>query len=50
MGYDDYRLVTRDGSVDLNTLERELIHRGGTTARTGVSTPQGESCTETEGE
>lgn len=50
MGYDDYRLVTRDGSVDLNALERELIHRGGTTARTGASAREGESCAETEGE
>lgn len=50
MGYDDYRLVTRDGSVDLNALERELIHRGGTTARTGASARAGESCAETEGE
>lgn len=50
MGYDDYRLVTRDGSVDLNALEGELIHRGGTTARTGASAREGESCAETEGE
>ena len=50
MGYDDYRLVTREGSVDLGARGRVKKNSGGTTARTGASAPTGETCAEIEGE
>ncbi len=45
IGYDDYRLTSRAGTLDLNLLEKELIRTSTSSTERSVA-PQGESCAE----
>lgn len=44
MGFDDYRLTSKNDTVDLNVLQKELIQQGGSFATTDRPVLQGESC------
>ncbi len=48
IGFDDYRL-SHSASIDLNTLQKDLIKNGGTLATTKQSRPIGKSCAESSG-
>ncbi len=45
IGYDDYRLTSRAGTLDLNLLEKELIRTSTSSTERSVA-PQGETCAE----
>jgi len=44
MGFDDYRLTTKNDAIDLNLLQKELIQQGGSFATSERPALQGESC------
>jgi len=44
MGFDDYRLMTKKDTVDLNLLQKELIQQGGSFATSERPALRGESC------
>ena len=46
MGYDDYTLSRDKTILDLNIIQKQLIHEGGTLATDKADTPNGPSCSE----